>query len=120
MSAVRLLFDENVPELVELAFRRRLPAVELLVVGKPEAPAKGTQDPQLLSWCASAGCVLLTLDRRTMSAHFAAFLAAGHRSAGVILAQGRANLNEVIEDLAIIVGASSAEEWIDRLEYLPL
>lgn len=75
MSRLRLLLDENVPTAIEIGLRRRVASIEILLVGKPGAPTKGTLDPELLAWCEAAGLVLVTLDRRTMPDHFGDHLA---------------------------------------------
>lgn len=119
MSRLRLLLDENVPAAIELALRRRIAGVEVLLVGEPGAPPKGTPDPGLLKLCERAGLALVTLDRRTMPDHFAAHLAAGDHSPGVFVIRRNAVLSAAIDDLVLILEVTDAEEWIDRLEYLP-
>ena len=120
MTAIRILFDENAPQAVDRGLRRRVTNTDILRVGESGAPAKGTDDPALLVWCEEAGRVLVSLDRRTMPLAFGVHLAGGHRSAGVFLIGRDAPLPQILEDLVLLIEATEAEEWVDRLVFLPL
>jgi hypothetical protein len=54
-----------------------------------------------------------------MPGHFARF-SAGVRSPGVILLREAIPISTAIEELALIWNASEAEEWVDRLVWIPL
>jgi hypothetical protein len=54
-----------------------------------------------------------------MPAHFARFVA-GAQSPGVILLREEIPIASAIEELALIWAASEAEEWINRLVWIPL
>ncbi len=54
-----------------------------------------------------------------MPAHFAEFVATAH-SSGLILLREAASIGVVVEELALIWTASEAEEWINRLAWIPL
>ena len=58
-------------------------------------------------------------DRKTMPAHFARFLD-GRSSPGVIIVPQDLDIGLAIEDLLIIWAASEAEEWRDKVGFLPL
>ena len=45
---------------------------------------------------------------------------AEHRSAGLILVPNKALVREVIEDLLLIWLLTDPEEWVNRMEWLPL
>jgi hypothetical protein len=89
-------------------------------VGAGDAPARGSQDAEILEWCARERRLLLTRDRSTMPAEYARHLARGVLSCGVLVIRRDAVLARLVEDLLLVVGASEAEECIDRLTYLPL
>ncbi len=120
MSRVRILLDENVPVVVEAGLLRRGYGVDVLRVGRPDAPTKGSSDPELLNWCEEFDCVLVTLDRRTMPDHFAAHLSGGKHSPGVLLMTRELRLSMMIDDLELVINASAPEDWLDRLVTLPL
>jgi hypothetical protein len=83
-------------------------------------PPFGSVDPDLLDFCEQTQRMLISLDRRSMPGHVTAFLAAQRHTWGVGLVTGGATLQRLIEDLRLIWSASDAEEWRDRLFYLPL
>lgn len=62
--------------------------------------------------------VLVSHDKRTMPVHFAARVASGARSPGVLLALPSASVSEVVESLLIIWSSSRPEEWVNQI-YLP-
>jgi hypothetical protein len=76
-------------------------------------------DWTVLGRCASEGRILVTYDVRTMPAHFAGFITQ-QPSSGVLLATRNLRLAEVIESLVFIWNCSEAEEWINRICFLPL
>jgi hypothetical protein len=68
---------------------------------------------------AEAGRVLVSQDRRTMPAHFVEYVSSS-RSPGVILLREAVSIGVAVEELALIWTASEAEEWVDRLVWIPL
>jgi hypothetical protein len=91
----------------------------LLRVGDPGAPPRETPDPDLLLAAQALGRVLLTNDRSTMPQHLVDHFAAGHHTAGVILMR-KGFANAVYRDeLLLIWGATTADEWIDCTDYIP-
>jgi hypothetical protein len=79
----------------------------------------GLPDPVVLGLAAMEGRILVSHDENSMPAHLKVFLEAGNRSPGVILASQSVPTGEVIEDLVAKWTASEAEEWADRLVWLP-
>ena len=55
-----------------------------------------------------------------MSADAYARVGAGEPMAGLLLAHQRTPLAPIIEDLHLIWASSEAEEWVNRVEFLPL
>jgi hypothetical protein len=76
-------------------------------------------DAALLAFAADQSRLLVSHDVRTLPAHFAALLADGQHSAGVILIPWHVGQREAIEALSFIWQVSIAEEWMDVLDYLP-
>jgi len=55
-----------------------------------------------------------------MPVHLANHLAAGHHVPGILLLDDRLSLGQITEELALIWGASEAEEYGDKLTYVPV
>jgi hypothetical protein len=73
----------------------------------------------VLALAAQTGRVLVTHDRKTMPRHFAEFIGQG-TSHGVIVIPQKLPVRVAVADLLIIWTASEAEEWINRIQILPL
>jgi hypothetical protein len=73
----------------------------------------------VLRVAANAGRVLVTHDRRTMPGHFAEFIA-NRTTPGVIIVPKEVPLGVTLEELLLIWGASQAEEWPNRLLWIPV
>jgi hypothetical protein len=73
----------------------------------------------VLALAAQAGRVLVTHDRKTMPKNFAAFIV-HTSSSGVVVIPQKLPVRAAVEDLLLIWTASEAEEWINRIQVLPL
>jgi len=85
--------------------------VDVRVMGEPGSPPLETDDPDLLAWTEREGRILVTRNRRTIPAHFAAILNAGGHVAGILMVGEDLAVARVVEDLLLIWSASEAEEW---------
>jgi hypothetical protein len=97
--------------------RRRIPAIAFQTAY--EAGLHGLDDDAVLDRAARAGRLLVSHDRRTMPLHFANFIAT-RTSAGVILIAQDLPIVKAVEDLILIWEAFAAEEWLNRLDSIPL
>ena len=79
----------------------------------------GLKDPEVLRIAADSGRILVSQDRRTMPTHFARFTSDA-QSAGVILLRPAIPISTAIEELALIWNASEAEDWVNRIVWIPL
>jgi hypothetical protein len=77
-------------------------------------------DSAVLAFAAESRRVLVSHDVNTMPDHFRTFVRAGRRSPGVFLIPQKLDIAEAIDELLLIWFASEAEEWEDRLEWVPL
>ena len=77
-------------------------------------------DPDVLEWAANQGRILLTHDLDTMTKYANERISQGLPIAGVILIRDTLPVAKVIEDLLTILGASEANEWENRVDFLPL
>jgi hypothetical protein len=120
MSAVRFLIDESLPRALVTGLRRREPTLDVARVGQPRMPPHGTPDEALLQFCEAEGRMFVSCDRATIPAHLQQHLQAGGHTFGVVLVASGCGVGKLIDDLLLVWGASQADEWHDRLFYLPL
>jgi hypothetical protein len=120
MTPPRFLLDEHMPHAIQSRLLQLGAEIDILAVGQPSAPQKGTPDPDILTWIEKTGYILVTANRRTIPEHVRAHYAAGHHIPGVLLLRRGASLGQIIEQLYLLWVASETEEYLDRLLYLPL
>jgi predicted nuclease of predicted toxin-antitoxin system len=114
---IKFLADEDLRRAIVLGLRRREPSVSFLHAF--QVGAAGKDDPAVLQIAANEGRMLVSHDVQTMPRYFGEFIA-GQSSPGLILIPQRLKLTTAIEGLLIIWLASEAEEWVNRICYLPL
>ena len=115
--SIRFQADADLDQTIVTALIRREPSIDFQT-----ASAVGLvdfNDVEVLSIAAREGRILASHDSRTMPHHFATLLQS-QTSAGLLIAPQRLTLAVVVEDLLLIWGASSPEEWVNRICYLPL
>ena len=83
------------------------------------AGLSGLHDRDVLALAAQAGRLLITHDRKTMPRHFAECIMQ-KTSSGVIVIPQKLSIRVAVDDLLLIWEASEAEEWINRIQSLPL
>ena len=115
---VRFLADEDLDSDIIDGLRSREPAIDILDVKK--AGLRGEADAALLELAAQQDRILVTHDRRTMGRYFQERLAAGRLSAGVFVVPQRTKIGDIIESLLLVWTASQADEWHNKIVYLPL
>jgi len=120
MTSLRFLLDEHVPHAIQSQLLRLDAEIDVIAVGQPLAPPKGTSDSDILAWIEKTGYILVTGNRRTIPRHVKAHYAAGHRIPGILLLRRGDNVGQVIEQLYLLWVASDAKEYMDRLLYLPM
>ena len=114
---VRFLADEDLDADIIDGLLAREPAIDLLDV--KNAGLRESEDPLLLELAANQDRILITHDRHTMTHHFGERLAAGNSSPGLFIVPQQSDIGAIIESLLLVWCASQAEEWRNRVEYLP-
>jgi hypothetical protein len=76
-------------------------------------------DPQLLTWAAQEGRIIVTHDRKTMPTHAADLMVAGKSIAGLFIVPRSMPLHRVLEDLELMIACSEHDEWVNVIRYLP-
>jgi hypothetical protein len=114
---VRFLLDEDIGAAIADGLRRHEWSIDVLDV--KAAGLRGTKDVALLELAFVHGRILVTHDRTTMVRHFCERIAAGHDSSGLCIFPQACSIGEILDELLTIWAASTAEEWINRLAFLP-
>jgi len=114
---IRFQADADLNQDIVRALRRRASALDFQTAH--EAGLHGVDDEAVLAQAAREGRILVSHDRRTMPSHFATFTET-RTSAGLILISQNLSIIQAVEDLNLIWEASEAEEWVNRLDSLPL
>lgn len=115
---LRLLIDQDFDHDILRGLLRGIPALDFVTAY--EEGLSETEDPELLRWAANNGRVLATHDRSTMPVHASSLIEDGEQFAGIIVVPRQLAMAKTIEDLELIVACSQQEEWLNRIEYLPL
>jgi Domain of unknown function (DUF5615) len=114
---IRFQGDYDLKRAIISGVKRRIPEIDFK--NADDAQLRGLDDQEVLAYAAREGRILVSHDRSTMPIHFANFVLA-QESPGLILIEQSLPVREAIEDILLIWEASEAEEWINRLEFIPL
>lgn len=117
---IQYLLDEHIASLYRTQLMRQAPDLIVRMIGDPDAPARGTLDPEILIWCETYDFILVTNNRKSMPRHLADHLAESRHIPGIFVIDPFSKIGETLTELIIIAGASFAQEYQDRIEYLPL
>jgi len=116
---VRFLLDENLNPDLQTALLRLDPTIDILRVGDSGAPPLETLDPEILDFCEREKRLLITDNRKSMPGHLKDHWARGGQFWGLCWVRPEYSIGTISEILYEIWGASEAEEWIDRTEWIP-
>lgn len=94
--------------------------IDILRIGDSDTPELGTLDPEVLLYLESSQRLLVTDNRKSMPEHLQAHWDAHRIIWGLFWLRPTANIGQLAEELVLIWEISDAEEWIDRLEWIPL
>jgi hypothetical protein len=114
---IRFLADANFNQKIVAGLLRREPAVDFAL---PEAMIpERMKDPDILDLAHSAGRVVVSHDVRTMPRWFDQCVEQ-RNCAGLILVPDKVPIRDAIEELLLIWHATEADEWVNRMDWLPL
>jgi hypothetical protein len=114
---VRFQADADLNQMIVAALVRRAPRVDFRTAAL--AHLQGLDDREVLALAARDERVLVTHDSRTMPRQFGRFVES-ERSAGVIVIPQHLPVPVAVDELLLIWAATSAEDWVNRICYLPL
>ena len=114
----KFITDEDFDNRILRGLLRRQSNLDIIRVQDTELAS--ADDVMILEWASQEGRVLLTHDVNTMTHHANERVIAEKPMAGVIIVPQSLSIGAAIEDILIISEYSSAEEWRDQIQYLPL
>jgi len=114
---VRFQADADLDGRILRGLRRSVPEIDIRT--SADAGLTGLGDLEVLWIATESGRILVSQDRRTMPGHFARYTVR-RKSPGVILLREAVSISTAIEELVLIWAASEAEEWVNRLVWIPL
>jgi predicted nuclease of predicted toxin-antitoxin system len=114
---VRFQADADLDGRILRGLRRSVPEIDIWTAA--DSGLSGLEDPEVLRLATESGRILVSQDRRTMPGHFARYTVR-RKSPGVILLREAVSISTAIEELVLIWAASEAEEWVNRLVWIPL
>jgi hypothetical protein len=115
---VKFLADENFNGKILRGLKREYP--EMVIIRAQDTEMYQSPDPDLLRWATEKGYIILTHDAKTMPHHANQQLANGLIVTGVIIVKDSIPFRVVIDDLLAIYQASSFDEWLNKVTFLPL
>jgi hypothetical protein len=115
---IRFLADENFDNTILQGVRLIYP--ELDVVRVQDTDIYQAEDPTVLDWAAREERILLTHDIRTMNRYAYDRVAVGLPMPGVFYIRSLLPVGQAIEALLLVLGASDASEWENKVTHLPL
>jgi hypothetical protein len=117
VSRPRFFADEDLRFPIVLAVRRMEPGVEFTTAG--EAGRSGQTDAEMLEFAKSQNLIVVSHDVNMLRAEAEQRVADGRGVAGVLLAPQYQTTRAIAESLVLVWAASDAEEWIDRVVFIP-
>jgi hypothetical protein len=118
MTAPTFLADEDFRQDIVQAVLRMDPDIDITDVR--QVGMRGADDEQVLAFAAIHSRVVVSHDANTMIADAVARIVGGNELAGLLIVPQGSIRQAIAEDLVLIAGATEAEEWRDRIEFLPL
>jgi hypothetical protein len=115
---MKFLTDENFEGAIFRGLLRRKPDIDLVRV--QDVGLSNIDDPTILEWANREGRILLTHDRRTMPRYAYQRMAEGQSIAGLIVMKPTIPVGLAIEEILLVEAGSTAEEWINMVQDLPL
>jgi hypothetical protein len=115
---IRLLADEDFNNDILRGLVRRVAGVD--VVRAQDVRLGGATDDAVLAGAAGSERVILTHDVSTLIGRALARIRAGEPMPGAIAVAQSLAVGAAIHDLVLVMECSAAEDWRDRVRYLPL
>jgi len=115
---MRFAADENFNGKILDTLRQRLPESDIVRV--QDTKMYQSSDPDVLAWAAEEGRILLTHDVQTLVDDAYARVRAGLLMPGVIRVSTTISIGEAVDELEIMLGAGTPEDFHHQVKYVPL
>ena len=115
----RFLLDEISPRF-KIAVLRLEPEIDILRVEDTNAPASGTLDPDILIYLEQSKRILLTDNRKSMPEHLQTHWASNGFIWGLFWLRPKATIRKLAEEILLIWETAEADEWKNKLIWIPL
>ncbi len=115
---LRFLIDENFNHRILRGLKRALPGIDYIIA--QSAGLKGHRDPEVLSWAAENGRILVTHDLKTIPKHAYERGRAGLPMPGVLAVPDSLPIRNAVEDLVLVAECCTEAELENVVLYLPL
>ena len=116
---IRYLIDENLSPDIKSALARFDASIDVIRIGDVTAPTFGTLDPEILLFLERSQRLLVTNNRKSFPVHIQRHHAAGRHHSGIALVRRGTSRRRLIDELCLMWAAVEAEEWIDRIDWIP-
>jgi Domain of unknown function (DUF5615) len=118
MSRPRFLADHDLNDVIIKGTTRREPAIEFARLW--DFGLERHSDQEILKFAARESWIVVSHDVNSMTAAASEILGDSEPMHGLLLVHQGDPIAPAIDDLLLIWTATEAEEWIGRIEYLPL
>lgn len=123
--ALALLLDENVRGPLWQAIRRHNVVnhswiLDVVRVGDLGDLPLGSDDQEILNWCARHQRILVSHDLETMPLHFQTFIEQGQSLPGFWLIRKGYSFRTIVDQLVLLAYGGTAEEFKNQLHYIPM
>lgn len=115
---MKFLADEDLRRASFDGVRRKLPNLDIIRV--QDAGLRSFRDEQVLQYAATEGRIVLSQDVSTMKVHAERRIFSGKPMPGIVLIPDHLPIGRAIDDIVLIATASRENEWVGRIQYLPL
>lgn len=115
---MRVLADENFNGQIVRGLLRRCPDLDLVQVEQVGLAA--ADDPVVLEWAAAQNRIVLSHDVQTLPGFAYERVRSGLRMTGVVEVPQWLGIGRAIDDILLIVAASTSTGWENQVIFLPL
>ncbi len=115
---MQLLADENFNGDILKGLRRVMPDAD--IVRAQDIEIYQASDPELLEWAAQTNRIVLTHDVQTLIGFAYERVKQGLPMPGVIVVANRLPVGQAIEEMSVMIGASTLDEFENQVKYIPI
>ncbi|MEO0808906.1 MAG: DUF5615 family PIN-like protein [Cyanobacteria bacterium J06643_4] len=117
---VRFLLDENLSPRLKQAVLRLNPEIDIIRIGDANTLPLGSLDPEVLRYLERSQRLLVTDNRASMPDHLRLHWQQGRHIWGLLWTRPNTPLQVLAKEIVLVYEATSAEEWLDYLDWIPL